>query len=262
MQSVSVGPPYFNSFLLMIGVPLLLLMGIGQRVRWRRDDVRRLVLGIPLPIVLSLVVSVALCAYLGSWQLTLLAGLFLSVWIVAHLLDELRQRWRDSNLRGALGSARWWGMATAHIGVAVLCAGIVVSADQSQSLDARMENGTEVTLGEYRLFMDGVFREQGANYLADVADIYVWKDNRREAVLYPEKRTYSARGDVMTEAGIDAGLWRDLYVSMGEPLGNGVWAMRIQVKPLIRWVWFGGFLMGFGALIALFSRPAKSRNPV
>ena len=262
MQSVSVGPPYFNSFLLMIGVPLLLLMGIGQRVRWRGDDVRRLVLGIPLPIVLSLAVSVALCAYLGSWQLTLLAGLFLSVWIVAHLLDELRQRWRDSNLRGALGSARWWGMTTAHIGVAVLCAGIVVSADQSQSLDARMENGTEVTLGEYRFFMDGVFREQGANYLADVADIYVWKDNRREAVLYPEKRTYSARGDVMTEAGIDAGLWRDLYVSMGEPLGNGVWAMRIQVKPLIRWVWFGGFLMGFGALIALFSRPAKSRNPV
>ena len=251
LQSVSVGPPYFNLFLLIFGAPLMLFLGVGQRMRWRRDNLERVVKNIPLPLVSSLLLTFVLAAFAGSFSAVLVGSLFLALWVVTHLLDDLRSKYQVGALTKTLTSLTWWGMVSAHMGVAVLAVGIGMSATLTESLDVRMEPGTRVELAGYEFEFDGSYQEPGPNYQAFVGEMFVWKDGYPEAQLYPEKRRYQVSGDVLTEAGIDGTLARDLFVSMGEQLGNDVWAMRIQVKPFIRWVWLGAILMALGGLVAV-----------
>ena len=259
-RSVSVGPPWFNLFLLITAVPLLLALGIGQRLRWRSDDFARVAAMIPLPLVLSVGISLVICWVQDAFHPLLILCLVLALWIVLHLVADLVQRLRSGGAKWSFFTAGWVGMATAHIGVAVLAVGIGMTATRSVELDVRMTPGTLVEVGGYEFRLQGVYVEQGPNYVADVADIFVWRNGVAEALMYPEKRRYLVRGDVLTEAGIHGNLWRDLYVSMGESLGGDAWAMRIQVKPFMRWVWFGAVLMALGALIAMFER--KNRAPM
>ncbi len=254
MQSVSVGPPYFNLFLVIIGAPLMLFMGLGQRMRWRRDDMSRVLKSIPLPLIVSLVLAIVFAAMLGSFKAGLVGALFLAIWVVSHLIEDLRAKYLSGGLSKTLKSLTWWGMCTAHIGIAVLAVGIGLSAALTESVDVRMEAGTKVELAGYEFEFDGVYQEPGPNYTAQVAEVFVWKDGFPEAQLYPEKRRYLAGGDVLTEAGIDAGIGRDLFVSMGESLEGGAWAVRIQVKPFIRWTWFGAIFMALGGVIGILDR--------
>jgi cytochrome c-type biogenesis protein CcmF len=254
LQSVSVGPPYFNLFLVIIGAPLMLFMGLGQRMRWRRDELSRVIKIIPLPLIVSLVLALVSAWMLGSFKAGLVGALFLSIWVVSHLIEDLRAKYLSGGLLKTLKSLTWWGMVTAHLGIAVLAVGIGLSAALTESVDVRMQAGTKVELAGYEFEFDGVYQEPGPNYTATIAEVYVWKDGFPEAQLYPEKRRYLAGGDVLTEAGIDAGIGRDLFVSMGEPLESGAWAVRIQVKPFIRWTWLGAILMSLGALIAILDK--------
>lgn len=251
LQSVSVGPPYFNLFLVIFGAPLMLFLGVGQRLRWRRDDAARVVKNLPIPLVLSLVLAFVFAAIAGSYSPVLVGALFLSLWVVTHLLDDLRSKYQTGALAKTLRSLTWWGMVSAHVGVAVLSVGIGMSAALTESVDVRMEPGTKVELAGYEFEFDGTYQEPGPNYIAFVGEVYVWKDGYPETQLYPEKRRYQASGDILTEAGIHGTLARDLFVSMGEELGNDAWAVRIQVKPFIRWVWLGPILMALGGLVAV-----------
>ena len=174
--------------------------------------------------------------------------------MVTHLLEDMRSKFIAGSLVKALKTLTWWGMVSAHVGVACLAVGIGLSNALTETLDARMEPGTVVEIAGYEFDFDGSYSEEGPNYSAQIGEMFIWKDGQPEAQLYPEKRTYFARGDVLTEAGIDASIMRDLFVSMGEPLGGDAWAMRIQVKPFIRWTWFGAILMAFGGLIAVLDK--------
>ena len=254
LNSVSVGPPYFNLFLVIIGAPLMLFMGIGQNMRWRRDDAERLIKSIPIPVVISLALSLISAFLLDDFSMGLLLSLFLALWVVTHLLEDMRSKFIAGSLVKALKTLTWWGMVSAHVGVACLAVGIGLSNALTETLDARMEPGTVVEIAGYEFDFDGSYSEEGPNYSAQIGEMFIWKDGQPEAQLYPEKRTYFARGDVLTEAGIDASIMRDLFVSMGEPLGGDAWAMRIQVKPFIRWTWFGAILMAFGGLIAVLDK--------
>jgi cytochrome c-type biogenesis protein CcmF len=251
LQSVSVGPPYFNLFLVIFGGPLMVFLGIGQRLRWRSDDLLRVGKAIPVPLILSLVLAFALAALAGSLTPVLVGSLFLALWVVIHLLEDLRSKYQLGALAKTLGSLTWWGMCSAHLGVAVLTVGIGMSTALTESVDVRMEPGTKVDVAGYEFEFDGHYQEPGPNYTAFVGEVYVWKDSLDEAQLYPEKRRYFASGDVLTEAGIDGTLSRDLFVSMGEQLSDTAWAVRIQVKPFIRWVWLGSILMALGGLVAV-----------
>ena len=149
---------------------------------------------------------------------------------------------------------RSWGMHLAHIGLAVCAIGAVLSTQFSSERDLKMEIGDKLSMGGYEFVFDGAKHFEGPNYISDKGTIRVFKDNKQIATLHPEKRLYIVQQMPMTEAGIDPGFTRDLYVALGEPLDNGAWAVRIHIKPFVRWIWLGGFLTGFGGLLAAADR--------
>jgi cytochrome c-type biogenesis protein CcmF len=126
-----------------------------------------------------------------------------------------------------------------------------------------MSPGERGTLGEMGVIFEGVGDRSGSNFVAQRGTFRV-EDGEEVIFLYPEKRRYLARDSVMTEAAIDAGFFRDIYISLGEPLENGDWAVRMQLKPFVRWIWFGGLLMAFGGVLAVSGaryRRLRSRLP-
>jgi len=147
-------------------------------------------------------------------------------------------------------SRSYYAMVLAHVGVAVTIVGMTLVTVYNEERDLRMAPGDTLTFKQYEFIFDGIRVVEGANFEADQAQIRVLKDGEPYGSLHPEKRFYKARGNVMTEADIDPGLTRDLYVALGEPLDGGAWAVRIQHKPFVRWLWLGGLLMTLGGLLA------------
>ena len=154
-------------------------------------------------------------------------------------------------------------MITAHIGLIFTVIGIALSSVYSQEQDLYMAAGDSKTLGEYRFEFVDVERKVGANYIADVGIVDIFKKDKKLMTLHPEKRIYNVRKNVMTEAAINSNLLRDLYVSLGEqrnPTTNA-WSVRLYYKPFIRWIWLGAILMGLGGLLAITDKRYRlSRN--
>jgi cytochrome c-type biogenesis protein CcmF len=152
------------------------------------------------------------------------------------------------------------GMALAHLGFAAVVLGAVVVTQENEERDLRMAVGDIETLGAYRFELISLGQQAGPNYLADQAVFEVKRDQELIAVLVPEKRRYFASGQIMTEAAIDARLWRDLYIALGEPIGEQAWAVRLQYKPMVRWLWLGALMIGLGALVTAFDRRYRSQR--
>jgi cytochrome c-type biogenesis protein CcmF len=152
------------------------------------------------------------------------------------------------------------GMTLAHLGFAAVVLGAVVVTQENEERDLRMAVGDVETLGVYRFELMSLGQQAGPNYLADQAVFEVRRDQELIAVLVPEKRRYFASGQIMTEAAIDARLWRDLYIALGEPIGEQAWAVRLQYKPMVRWLWLGALMIGLGALVTAFDRRYRSQR--
>ena len=142
----------------------------------------------------------------------------------------------------------YWGMQLAHFGLVVCALGVVLTSQQSDERDLRLAPGESTQLGGYSFVFDGAKHFEGPNFTSDKGTIRVFEGDRQVATLHPEKRLYTVQQMPMTEAGIDAGLFRDLYVALGEPLENGAWAVRVHVKPFVRWIWLGALLMSLGGV--------------
>ncbi|MDN5863202.1 MAG: c-type cytochrome biogenesis protein CcmF, partial [Salinisphaera sp.] len=181
---------------------------------------------------------------LGVGGVAASAGCVLGFWAIATAAEELWRRRRGSFPRGVLG------MCAAHSGVGITVIGItLVSAfgiDRNVSLDVN----EAVTVAGYQFTFLGTTEHQGPNYLADVGRVRVRRDGEPVALLLPAKRRYASSGSVMTESGIDIGVFRDLYVALGKPLQNGGWSLRIFYRPFVRWIWVGGLFMMLGGLLA------------
>ncbi|MBX3705238.1 MAG: heme lyase CcmF/NrfE family subunit [Pseudomonadales bacterium] len=247
-DKISVGVPYFNAGF----IPLMLLvgmaLGIVPALQWKRTPPARVlrelgwlaagsvVLGVGLPLLLS-----------GAMAWQALVTIVIGFWVVATHLDDLRQRLRLGVRRIPLG---YWGMTTAHLGFAVALFGIALTSVLSVEKDLRMSPGQSEDVAGLTITFEGVLPRQGANFVADRGTFRIEEGARRYG-LYPEKRRYLARDMVMTEAAIDARFLRDVYISLGEPVGEGDWAVRLQVKPFVRWIWLGGLLMTFGGVLAI-----------
>ena len=145
-------------------------------------------------------------------------------------------------------------MHCAHLGIAAFIVGVTMVNGYETEKDVRMELGNVVSVGGYTFKFNGTTNKPGPNYKATVGDIDVLKGDTVVRKLYPEKRTYNASGMVMTEAAIDTGLVRDLYVALGEPLDGGAWVVRVYHKPFIIWIWLGCILMAFGGILAISDR--------
>ena len=253
----SVGPPYFNAVFVPMMALLLPFMGVGPLSRWKRDTVSRWWHELMVPAAVVVIAAVALPFIGGSFNVWVALAVLLAGWMVAGLLRDAWHRTRSA--RGLAGKFRrltpsYWGMLMAHFGFAMTVMGAVVVTQHSIERDIRMQVGDSQSLAGYRFELTGVVDADGPNYRADSAVFSVWVGDRLLTELRPEKRRYLANNQVMTEAAIDAGFMRDLYVAMGEPLEDGAWAIRLQYKPMIRWLWLGAMLIGFGGMVTALDR--------
>ena len=254
----SVGPPYFNAVFVPLMAVLVPVMGIGPFTRWKSDDPKRwnkiLVQG-----AIVCILAAGILPWLGGeFNIWVALSLLLAFWIGAGLVGDLRLKAEGRSTLWHVVKRQtpsYWGMVVAHLGFAMCVISVVVVTQWNVERDLRMAPGDTAELAGYRFEFHGSSGVQGPNYLADEGVVTVYRGDKRVAELRPQKRQYKASGQVMTEAAIDAGLWRDLYVAMGESIGtDGAWAMRLHYKPMVRWMWIGATLIGFGAFVTVFDR--------
>lgn len=208
-----------------------------------------------------MVMTVSVLFWLDSLSLAQALFVFLGVNIVIGLTRQLaeRARMRRQWLVIFRQSPSYYSMLSGHIGLSLMVIGIAATSVSSVELDVRMAPGESVTLGGYVARFEGVRIVAGPNYTAERGEILVTRDEEFVVRLFPEKRRYHASQQVMTEAAIDAGFSRDLYVALGEPLSQGAWSVRLQEKPLVRWIWLGGMLVAFSGLVSLIDHRYRRR---
>ena len=258
LGSISIGAPFFDQMFLIIMTPFALLLGVGPLVKWRRDQFS----SIRTPLVISVILMVIAGFVLPFWlqdKLTVssVLGTMMAVIIALLSLYELQQRatHRSGFFPGLTKLSRsHWGMFLAHLGVAMTVWGIAFSQNYSVERDVRMNVGDSVEIAGYEYKFQGISNADGPNYAGGKAQVDFLKNGKTEATLFAEKRFYTVSKMTMTEAAIDWGLTRDLYVALGESLGDGSWALRLYYKPFIRWIWLGGVFMAIGGLLCMFDR--------
>jgi cytochrome c-type biogenesis protein CcmF len=259
MGKLSVGPPYFDTVFVPLITPALFLMGIGPLAQWKQASLPDLAIRVRWAFAVSVATALLLPLALGTWTPLLSLGLLLAMWILATAILNVRERLMQGN-----GQSLWnglanfprsyWGMLLAHCGVAVFIVGVTFVKGFETERDLRMNVGETATIGGYQFRFDGVQEIKGPNYRAGRGLFIVTKDGRPVTEMYPEKRFYPVQNQAMTEAAIDTGFVRDLYVSLGEPLDGGAWSVRLYHKPFIDWIWGGCLLMAFGGLLAVSDR--------
>ena len=255
MGKLSVGPPYFNAVFVPVMVPLLLLMAVGPLANWKHADLKAIARRLRVSMALAVIAGIALPLLMGAWTpLTALSSL-LAVWIAASGVFQILER-----IKTGRPPAAFWGMQIAHLGIAVFVIGVAMVGGYQEEKDVRMEPGDTVQVGGYGFRLIGVKAAPGPNYRASVGTVELSKDGRVLKTMHPEKRQYFSSQMPMTEAAIDAGFTRDVYVSLGEPLDNkGAWSVRVYYKPFVDWIWGGALLMGLGGFIAMLDRRYRLR---
>ncbi|WIM05160.1 MAG: heme lyase CcmF/NrfE family subunit [Candidatus Nitricoxidivorans perseverans] len=249
LGKLSVGAPYFNAVFVPIMVPVLFLMAAGPVARWKHaslGDIARRLWPAAVPAVVA---GAALPLLAGAWTPLVAMGLLLAVWIAAASLLQIVDR-----ARKGMPPPSFWGMQTAHLGVAAFVVGVTMVGGYQEEKDVRMAPGDTVSVGAHTFRFLGVREARGPNYIAAVGDVELIENGRVTKRLHPEKRNYPTSGMPMTEAAIDAGFTRDVYVSLGEPLEGESWAVRVYYKPFVDWIWGGCLLMALGGLIAAADR--------
>ena len=259
LGKLSVGPQYFNAVFVPLMVPLLVIMVPGTVVRWRESNWGELLLRLRGVALAALAVGLAAPALAGEWSIGAAFGFFLAAWVVLGSVQHMVLRWRQP---GHMGAA-YWGMQCAHIGLAVVVAGITGVKSFEVERDVRMGVGDVVTIAPYAFRLQGMSEVKGPNYRAVRADVEVLKNGQPIERLYPEKRRYFSTAMPMTEAAIDSGFMRDLYVSLGDPIEGPTpqWSMRVYYKPFVPWIWAGVLLMVLGGALAAVDRRYRAASP-
>jgi cytochrome c-type biogenesis protein CcmF len=260
MGKISVGPPYFDTVFVPLMAPLVFLMGVGPLARWKQAELPDLARR--LRWALGVAVAAALLAgwLAGHVGLASTLGLAMAFWVVASVATDLIERLRPAHGGGSVfGRARLLpramvGMMVAHLGIAAFIVGVVMVRTYEVERDVKMEVGESTEVNGYTFTFRGARELAGPNYQAAQGLVEVTRGGTKVTDMFPEKRIYRVQQNPMTEAAIDAGLTRDLYVSLGEPVQGTAWIVRVYVKPFIDWVWGGCVLMALGGLIAATDR--------
>ena len=252
LGKLSVGAPYFNAVFVPLMVPVVFLMVPGGIAHWREARWKELGRDLQIPAVAAVVSAVAVWALTerGTWLVAM--GMGLAVWVVVGLLMQIVTRMKKP---GRIAPS-FWGMHLAHLGIAVIVVGITFVKGYEVERDVRMGIQDTVSIGEYSFELMGVSDVNGPNYKALRGEVKVTQGGEFLEMLYPEKRKYFSSAMPMTEAAIDSGLFRDLYVSLGEPVQGDKpqWSVRVFYKPFVSWLWYGAILMVLGGLLAVSDR--------
>ena len=258
LGKISVGPPYFN----LVFVPLMsliaALMGVGISCRWKNTSPTFIAQKLKIAVILSIITTIIVSFFVGVEQgYGVILGTLLASWVAYASLTDLYEKAKGK--RGLWNGMKrltrsYYGMQFAHLGFAFAIAGATAVSLFAIEENIRMEPGDRKEIAGYVFEMQKVTKEKGPNYSADVGIFKVFYDGESYVTLKPEKRRYNVQTTIMTEAAIDPGFFRDLYVSLGEPLTGEAWAVRLQYKPLIRWIWLGAILMAVGGTLAIMDR--------
>jgi cytochrome c-type biogenesis protein CcmF len=257
LGKISVGPPYFGKLFLILMAPIVLLIPFGPLTRWQNENLGSVARW--LAPWLALALAVAVIAYFRAPQHPFKSALayFSGLWIFLGTARFVWQRFSQANGRF---TAEMSGMVLAHTGVAVFCFGALMAEGLSVEKDVAAKPGQRFEIGDYRFTFQGVRELPGPNFTAQRGDVLVSRGDRTIGLLHPEKRQYASGGSIMTEADMHGSITRDLYVALGEPLDDkGSWALRLHVKPFIRWIWFGALMMALGALLVTFDARFKRK---
>jgi cytochrome c-type biogenesis protein CcmF len=259
LGKISVGPPYFDTVFVPLMAPALFLMGVGPLARWREASLPSLAQRLKWAFGISVVCALVLPALLGEWTMMRSFGLLLAFWIFTSSATALVSKLRAQPGSGWLARLRavpraQLGMLLAHVGVGVFVIGVTMVKSYEVERDMKMDVGDTALVGGYTFRFDGVGEVRGPNYTAARGTVSVLRNGAPAFKLHPEKRNYGPQQPQMTEASIHTGLTRDLYVSLGEPVGGGAWTVRIYYKPFVVWIWGGCVLMALGGLLAALDR--------
>lgn len=264
MGKISVGAQYFNVMFVPLMLPIVFVVGVGSMMNWKRDRLEGRRNTLLVIVVLSLIVAAILSMQFTEFKPAALAAIALAVWVVGSSVFGLFYRLR--NKRNRLNAvmhtpAAFWGMTIAHIGIAVFTVGVALTSLYAKEVTVRMSPGETHEVGDYTIGLASISEKRGPNYVAMVGEFQVSRDDSSVSTVTSEKRIYDVRRDLMTEAGIDAGLTRDIFIALGESLDDsGAWAVRLQVKPYIRWIWVGTVIMAFGGLLAALDARYRMRK--
>ena len=251
---ISVGPPYFGFMFVLLMAPIALLIPFGPLLKWRAGDLHKAFRALRPALILAVLACIAawLIADRLAWKT--MFGIAASIWVGLGILAYAVMRWRNAP-RGRRFTPEMVGMILAHFGFAVFLAGVLVTEGTSIEKDVRLSQGETATLGAYTFRFDGVERVDGPNFVADQGTVTVTRDDGVVSTLHPQKRQYTKSSQIQTESDIDPGFTRDLYVALGEPLGEGgAWSVRVYLKPFIRWIWLGALMMMLGGFVAASDR--------
>jgi len=259
LGKLSVGPPYFEAVFVPLMAPALFLMGIGPIAKWKQAALPEMAARLKWAFVIALATALLLPFTLGKWTPMIAFGLLLALWVALASFLNLKQR--VARLRAASGRSLvpqlgaiprgYYGMLLAHVGVAVFITGVTLVKGYETEKDVRMQLGDTVDVGGYTFRLDALREISGPNYSATRGAVTILKNGKALRTLYPEKRFYQVQQMPMTEAAIDSGLTRDLYVSLGEPVDGGAWVVRVYHKPFVDWIWGGAFVMALGGILAI-----------
>ena len=258
---ISIGPPYFEAVFVPLMTPAIFLMGVGPVARWKQAEVpelaRRLRAAFAVSVATAVLLPLAMPGPLRLGSPMIMLGLWLAAWSTASAAVHAWQRLNDNTgergqwLRRLGRQPRsWYGMLLAHAGVGIFIAGVTLANGYEIKRELRVDVGATQEAGGYQFTFAGIGPATGPNYTAQRAVFQVVRDGKPVVTLYPEKRHYTVQDMALSQADIDSGFTRDLFVALGEPVADNAWTVRIQVKPFMTWIWTGCILMALGGLLA------------
>jgi cytochrome c-type biogenesis protein CcmF len=252
-KKISVGFPYFNSFFIPLMIPVLCSIPLGPFTRWGENNPLDVIKQLKWSFVFSILIAVTLpWLIMKTTSVSVILGLSIALWVAFGTLQRVQVKMAGKGLKGmSLGG---WGMVLGHLGMAVTVIGIVIVSNYAIELELGVLPQVPVKIADYQVTLKEIKVVEGSNYLSQQAHFTLEKDGKVISELYPEKRLFVVQGSMMTETAIDAGLFRDIYISLGEKLPNGSIAARVYYKPFIRWIWLGALMIAFGAILAAFHK--------
>jgi cytochrome c-type biogenesis protein CcmF len=262
LGEISVGRPWFDTIFILPMLPLSLLLGVGMHAAWKKASTSALQRRLAVPAAIALLLGTALPWLLFDRASVLTGiGVVTGLWVCASaLLDPLTRLFRRQS--GVGFTRAHWGMLLAHLGVGFFVIGATVTTAYNTETDRAVFPDERWETAGYEFVFRGTRTVDGPNYTADEGEFEVYRDGELVNVLRPQKRVYRVQTSPMTEAAIDDSMARDIFVALGDPLGDGSWSVRVRVKPFIRFIWFGAAIMALGGLLAAtdrrYRRPSKA----
>ena len=258
LGKISVGPPYFNAVFVPIMSLLFVFMGIGPLIRWKKAKKGELRKQLSLISIGSIIFGLAFpFLYAGEFNLKVSMGIILACWVALVILKEFRNQ-RTAN-QGKLPLSQW-GMTFAHLGIAITIVGITLVSSYENEINVKMALHDKVEISGYQIEFEGIKKVIGPNYSADQGQMKLYKNEKYIGLMQPERRVYRVQSMGMTEAAINPGLFRDVYIALGDPLDNGAWSVRVHYKPFVRWIWLGALFMGFGGFLTMLDKRYRSKS--